>query len=62
MTQAEIITNHLQQHGSIRTFRAAGKRYGILNKPKEEEPAAEACYIDPATVRKVVIKMVGDTS
>ena len=36
----------------ITTFRAAGKRYGILNKPKEEEPAAEACYIDPATGQK----------
>ena len=52
MTQAEIITNHLEQHGSITSFRAAGKRYGILNKPKEEEPAAEACYIDPATGQK----------
>lgn len=36
----------------ITTFRAAGKRYGILNKPKVEEPAAEACYIDPATGQK----------
>lgn len=33
----------------ITTFRAAGKRYGILNEVKEEEPKAEACYIDPAT-------------
>ena len=32
---------------------AAGKRYGILNKPKEdEEPQAEACYIDPDTGQK----------
>ena len=37
----------------ITTFRAAGKRYGILNKPKEdEEPQAEACYIDPDTGQK----------
>ena len=36
----------------ITTFRAAGKRYGILNKPKEEEPQAEACYIDPNTGQK----------
>ena len=36
----------------ITTFRAAGKRYGILNKPKEEEPAAEACYFDPETGQK----------
>jgi ribonucleoside-diphosphate reductase alpha chain len=41
-------------HGckGITTFRAAGKRYGILNKPKEEEPKAEACFIDPATGQK----------
>ena len=36
----------------ITTFRAAGKRYGILNEVKEEEPKAEACYIDPATGQK----------
>jgi len=37
----------------ITTFRAAGKRYGVLNKPKEdEEPQAEACYIDPDTGQK----------
>ena len=36
----------------ITTFRAAGKRYGVLNKPKEEEPEAEACYIDPNTGQK----------
>ena len=36
----------------ITTFRAAGKRYGVLNKPKEEEPKAEACYIDPNTGQK----------
>lgn len=35
----------------ITTFRAAGKRYGILNEVKEE-PKAEACYIDPATGQK----------
>lgn len=42
------------RHGckGITTFRAAGKRYGILNKPKEEEPNAEACYFDPETGQK----------
>jgi ribonucleoside-diphosphate reductase alpha chain len=30
----------------VSTFRAAGKRMGILNT---EEPSAEACYIDPET-------------
>ena len=52
MTQAEIITNHLQQYGTITTFPAAGKRSGILNKPKEEESAAVACFIDPAIGQK----------
>lgn len=35
----------------ITTFRAAGKRFGILNKVEEEQPEekAEACFIDPAT-------------
>ena len=41
----------------ITTFRAAGKRYGILNEVKpandnEEEPKAEACFIDPNTGQK----------
>jgi ribonucleoside-diphosphate reductase alpha chain len=37
----------------ITTFRAAGKRYGILNEVKtEEKPNAEACYIDPNTGQK----------
>ena len=39
----------------ITTFRAAGKRFGILNevKPEKEEPAkAEACFIDPDTGQK----------
>lgn len=36
----------------ITTFRAAGKRYGILNEVKEEEPKAEACFIDPDTGMK----------
>jgi len=39
----------------ITTFRAAGKRFGILNevKPDKEEPAkAEACFIDPGTGQK----------
>ena len=33
----------------ITTFRAAGKRFGILNEVKDEEPKAEACFIDPNT-------------
>lgn len=36
----------------ITTFRASGKRYGILNEVKEEEPKAEACFIDPTTGQK----------
>ena len=40
----------------ITTFRASGKRYGILNEVKEEEadatPKAEACFIDPETGQK----------
>ena len=35
----------------LTTFRADGKRYGILNEVKEE-PKAEACFIDPATGQK----------
>ena len=31
----------------ITTFRASGKRYGILNEVKEDKP--EACFIDPTT-------------
>lgn len=35
------------------TFRAAGKRYGVLNEtPKEEPVEGAACYIDPATGTK----------
>ena len=41
----------------ITTFRASGKRFGILNEVKEpandnEEPKAEACFIDPETGQK----------
>tara|TARA_R110000851_G_scaffold191445_1_gene342088 strand:+ start:8932 stop:10629 length:1698 start_codon:yes stop_codon:yes gene_type:complete len=37
----------------ITTFRASGKRYGILNEVKEEEEfKAEACFIDPNTGQK----------
>ena len=37
----------------ITTFRASGKRYGILNEVKtEDKPSAEACYIDPNTGQK----------
>jgi len=37
----------------ITTFRADGKRYGILNEVKEEEEnSAEACFIDPMTGQK----------
>tara|TARA_Y100000361_G_scaffold17515_1_gene13652 strand:+ start:876 stop:2570 length:1695 start_codon:yes stop_codon:yes gene_type:complete len=35
----------------LTTFRSAGKRFGILNKV-EDEPKAEACYIDPETGNK----------
>lgn len=34
----------------LTTFRASGKRFGILNAV--EAPAAEACYIDPDTGKK----------
>lgn len=34
------------------TFRSAGKRFGVLNEAKEEEPKAEACYFDPETGQK----------
>lgn len=33
----------------ITTFRASGKRYGILNEVKDLEGKAEACFIDPET-------------
>ena len=33
----------------ITTFRAAGKRFGILNSNDDPEPEGEACFIDPAT-------------
>ena len=36
----------------ITTFRAAGKRYGILNEVKEEDQKTEACFIDPSTGQK----------
>ena len=38
----------------ITTFRASGKRYGILNEIKQdnEEPKAEACFVDPVTGQK----------
>ena len=36
----------------ITTFRAAGKRYGILNEANDNEPKAEACFIDPDTGQK----------
>ena len=36
----------------ITTFRAAGKRYGILNEVSKDDQQAEACYIDPATGQK----------
>jgi len=38
----------------ITTFRAAGKRYGILNEANDnEDPTdAEACFIDPSTGQK----------
>jgi len=33
----------------ITTFRAAGMRKGILNEANDNEPKAEACFIDPDT-------------
>lgn len=39
----------------ITTFRAAGKRYGILNEANDNEPEegkVEACFIDPNTGQK----------
>ena len=36
----------------ITIFRAAGKRYGILNEVKEEDQKTEACFIDPSTGQK----------
>jgi ribonucleoside-diphosphate reductase alpha chain len=36
----------------VTTFRAAGKRYGILNVIKPEEDEGEACYYDPNTGKK----------
>ena len=38
----------------VTTFRAAGKRFGVLNEANDnEEPEkAEACYIDPDTGQK----------
>jgi ribonucleoside-diphosphate reductase alpha chain len=34
------------------TFRAAGKRYGVLNVIKPEEDDGAACYYDPTTGKK----------
>ena len=38
----------------ITTFRASGKRYGILNEVKDSDNdnKAEACFIDPSTGQK----------
>ena len=36
----------------ITTFRADGKRYGILNEVKEEKEKVEACFINPETGQK----------
>ena len=38
----------------VTTFRAAGKRFGILNEASNDndEPKAEACFIDPETGQK----------
>ena len=38
-----------QKCKGITTFRAAGKRYGVLNEVKAPEANAEACYINPET-------------
>jgi ribonucleoside-diphosphate reductase alpha chain len=36
----------------ITTFRADGKRYGVLNEIKEDTPKVEACFINPDTGQK----------
>jgi ribonucleoside-diphosphate reductase alpha chain len=36
----------------ITTFRASGKRYGILNEVNDNDSKAEACFIDPITGQK----------
>jgi ribonucleoside-diphosphate reductase alpha chain len=36
----------------ITTFRAAGKRFGVLNEVNDNKPKAEACFIDPETGQK----------
>ena len=36
----------------ITTFGAAGKRYGILNEANDNEPKAEACFIELDTGQK----------
>lgn len=36
----------------VTTFRAAGKRYGVLNVIKPQEEDGEACYYDPTTGKK----------
>ena len=39
----------------ITTFRASGKRWGVLNEANDnepDEPKAEACFIDPETGQK----------
>lgn len=44
------------KHGAkgITTFRAAGKRYGVLNEVKDDSvtEGAEACFIDPETGKR----------
>ena len=42
----------MYQMKGITTFRAAGKRYGVLNEVQPSEPKAVACYIDPETGSK----------
>jgi len=34
------------------TFRASGKRYGILNEVEKADDDPQACYFDPTTGQK----------
>jgi len=51
-TEFKEIYMHAWEYGckGVTTFNSGGKRFGILNKVKEE--GAEACYVDPSTGKK----------
>ena len=50
----DLYYRHGERMQGITTFRAAGKRYGILNEANDNEPEerAEACFINPETGQK----------